>query len=251
MKTMKFLATMLVLSLLVGGIGVWAPVPAAIAQTTTAANKIGIAASDVQIINQTQKPNDQQTMNVDLFSTTFKTSTTEDLIIQVNAECGLYTAVGAKGNYDLFNPSATPLNTSSTAMGQVQVWLELDGKALPTTLTSPYRFGDPNADPPTTGNGPVVFCNRAFNLSTQNLLAPQLITLFEKTRQANAYQWFATNVGNGTHTLKVKATLVASTESLGNDGSVTVTYVTPAASAIIGQRTMTVEPVHLMNSASF
>lgn len=251
MKAMKLVATILVLSILAGGLSIWSSVQPVGAQTYTAANKMGIAASDLQLINETQKPNDSQTATVDLFKTEFKTSTTEDLVIQVNAECGLYTAVGAKGNYDLFAPSPTPIQTSSTAMGQVQVWLELDGKPLPTTLTSAYRFGDPNATPPTTGNGPVVFCNRQFNLSTQNLLAPQLITLFEKTRQANAYQWFALNVGNGTHTLVAKATLVASTESIGNDGSVTVTYVTPAASAIIGQRTMTVEPVHLMNSAEF
>jgi hypothetical protein len=49
----------------------------------------------------------------------------------------------------------------------------------------------------------------------------------------------------------VKASLLASTESSGNDGSVTVNYVTPAASAIVGQRTLVVEPVNLQNGATY
>ncbi len=124
--TTKWVVTMVVLAMLVGVPALlWGPFQPASAQTTTAADKIGIAASDMQIINQTQEPNDTQTMEVTLFTTSFKTSTPADLLIRLNAECGVYTAVGAKGNYDPLKGGT--INTSSTAIGQVVVWLELDG----------------------------------------------------------------------------------------------------------------------------
>lgn len=205
------------------------------------ADKVGVAASDLQVINSTQTANTNPPNPVQLFETTFSTSTVEDLLMNVSAECALYTAVGATGG--------TATQTTSTATGEVMLWLNLDGKNLPTSANAgPYNnTGDPNANPPTTGNGPVVFCDRAMNLSTQGLTAGQIITLYDNTRDANAFNWFALNVGNGTHTLKVFGDLVSSTMGTGG----TITYMTPAASAIIGQRTLTVTPTHLAPTASF
>jgi hypothetical protein len=226
------------------------PVRLAGATTTTAANKIAIAASDIQAINLNQTANTTSTKPVTLFSTTFKTSTTEDLLMDVHLECGLYTAVGATGG-------GSGSKTSSTATGSVVVWLVLDGHLLPTTLTDTASSNPPTLDSngiPTTDNGPVNFCNRQFNLSTQNLSTSEMLTLFINTKDANAFQWFALNVGNGTHILTAYADLFAATScsgTLGTGCGTTINYITPAASALVGQRTMSVEPDHLANSATF
>lgn len=221
-----------------GAVMAWAPILPAHG-ATGGADKIGVAASDVQIINQTQMPSNNPPNPVTLATTTFSTSTVEDLLMSVSSECALYTAVGAAG----------PGTTTSTATGEVMVWLNLDGKNLPTSGagSNPNFGGDPNANPPTTGNGPVVFCDRASNLSTAGLTPTQMLTTYDNTRNADAFTWFALDVGNGSHTLKVMADLVSSTSGTG----ATITYQTPAASAVIGQRTLTVEPTHLSNTASF
>ena len=218
------------------------------ASTTTSADHIAVSASDLQVLNQNQQPNANSSTTVQLMSSTFKTSTVEDLVINLSAECGLYTAVGAKGG-------GSNSTTSSQATGIVTIHLTLDGNPLPTTLSDPYSdTGDPNASPPTTSNGPVVYCNRQLNMQTAGLNLGQLITLFENTRSANSFQWFALNVGNGQHTVTAYATLEADTASSGTNGgsgSTTTPVVTPAASALVGQRTMEVYPAHLANSATF
>jgi hypothetical protein len=245
-KSIKSIMTLAVAATLLAG----AAAQSVQADTFTAANKVGVSASDLQVINSTETASANPLSPVTLMSTTFKTSTTEDLIIQVNAETGLYTAVGAKGSYDPLT-STTAINTSSTATGQVIVWVELDGQPLPVTTQNPYA-GVAGVTDDIYGymNGPIVFNSRAFNLSTQNLTLGQQIALFIKTRSANSFQWFATNVGNGDHTVVVKANLVTDTaQTVG--GSTDFTYTTPAASAMIGQRTLNVEPLHLMNSASY
>ena len=72
--------------LLVLGALLWGPLQNASADSFTAANKLGISASDQQILNQTQLPNDKQVVTTTLMSTSLKTSTPRDLIISVNAD---------------------------------------------------------------------------------------------------------------------------------------------------------------------
>jgi hypothetical protein len=216
------------------------------ALTYTAADKVAIAGSDLDIINQTQVANASSATTSTIFDSSFKTSTTEDLVMNVSAECGLYTAVGAKGG-------GSGSTTSSTATGVVTISLVLDGKPVPTTLTpNPIpnpSFGNPSL--PADGNGPVVYCGRGLQMDTSNLGLNEMISLFENTRSANSFQWFALNVGNGTHHLLVYATLQSSTASSGTNGGSGSTVGTPAAAAMIGQRTLTVDPHHLANSATF
>ena len=90
-----------------------------------------------------------------------------------------------------------------------------------------------------SGPAPKVFCNRAFRISTP-LFVGDAISLFQKTRSANAFNWGALNVGNGIHTLVVKAQLDAS-----------VTGVGTFAQAAVGKRTLVVEPAKLANDAAF
>jgi hypothetical protein len=195
-----------------------------------------------------------------------KTSTQEDLIIGVNAECGLYTAVGAKGG-------GSGSTTSSTATGVVTLSVYLDPGPVSSTTglptsglvpTSSVNDSSANANLnesfgypplPADANGPVVYCGRAVNLSTANLGLNEMISLFENTRSANSFQWYSLDVGNGTHTVDVYATLEADTASSGTNGGSGSTTIgpgtTPAASAMIGQRTLIIYPDHLGNTASF
>jgi len=228
---------------------VWGPTRSSVPVLASGADKIAINAATDQLINQNQQPNADTASTVQLASTTFTTSTTEDLVLNFSTECGLYTAVGGKNNNT--TTSTLPVTTSSTAVGQVLVWMQLDGHMLPVSA---------NAGPAGAGNGPVSFCSRALNLSTANLSPQQLIQISETTLDANSFQWFALNVGNGSHTLKVFATLAANTQSSGTNGGTgacdpttdpTCFYTTPAASALVGQRTLEVFPDHLAPSASF
>jgi hypothetical protein len=227
----------------------WGPNRSSIPVLASGADKIAISAATDTLINQNQQANASSASTVQLASTSFSTSTTEDLVVNFSTECGLYTAVGGKNN----NTTTTtlPVTTSSTALGQVMVWLQLDGRVLPVSA---------NAGAGGPGNGLVSYCSRALNLSTANLSPQQLIQISENTLDANSFQWFALNVGNGTHTLKVYASLIANTQSSGTNGGSgscdastdpTCFYTTPAASALVTQRTLEVYPDHLAPSANF
>jgi hypothetical protein len=213
------------------------------------ADKIAVSAATDTIINQDQLGNPNDGVTAQLASTTFSTSTTEDLIVNFSTECGIYTAVGGKNG----GTNTTGVTTSSTATGQVLVWIQLDNKMLPVSNIAP-------AGTVQRPNGPVSYCSRTLNLSTANLSPSQLIQISETTLDANSFQWFALNVGNGSHTLTVNATLVATTATGGTGGGTgscdlnvdpTCFYTTPASSAIVGQRTLEVFPDHLSNTANF
>ena len=220
------------------------------------ADKIAISASNAVLVNPNQQPNATASVPVKLATATFTTSTTEDLVMNFSTECGIYTAVGGKNNNTV--TGLLPATTSSTAVGQVQVYLMLDGNLLPVSASAgPATFGEANTSP----NGPVSYCDRALQLNTSNLSPQQLIAISINTLDANSFQWFALNVGNGAHTLEVWANLIANTASSGTNGGTGSTtcgptdpstcFTTPAASAIVGQRTLEVFPDHLANTASF
>ena len=183
------------------------------------ADKINVSASIVEVMQTQVGPVPSSSGPVTLLSATFRNSTPTDLIIQVTGECALWT--------DIVSPE-------SEAAAKVTVWVELDGVAVPVTSDSNADgvFDDPD-------DGRVVFCNRAFRISTP-LFVGDAISLFLKTRSANAFNWGALNVGNGTHTLVVKAQLDTS-----------VTGVGTFAQAAVGKRTLVVQPAKLANDAEF
>src|SRR5206468_13114135 len=130
------------------------------------ADKIQVSASTIEVLNTQPQP-------VTLLTATLRNSTPADLIIQVTAECALWTDV------------ASPLGEADAS---VKVWVEIDGTAVPVT-------SDPNKGGP--DDGKVVFCNRVFRLQTSLV---DLFQLFLMTRSANAFNWGTLNVGNGIHT---------------------------------------------------
>jgi len=183
------------------------------------ADKINVSASIVEVMQTQVGPVPSSSGPVTLLSATFRNSTPTDLIIQVTGECALWT--------DIASPE-------STAAARAKVWVELDGVAVPVTGDS---NGDGVFDDPDDGR--VVFCNRAFRIFTP-VSVGDAISLFLNTRSANAFNWGALNVGNGIHTLVVKAQLDTSVIGVGT-----------FAQAAVGKRTLVVQPAKLANDAEF
>jgi hypothetical protein len=148
-----------------------------------------------------------------LLSETVKTSKPTDLILGVTSECSITTDVTTVGSDD------------QTAFGQVKVWVEIDGQRVPVA--------EDDVDDP----GRVVFCNRTYQRET-TLFDDEDATIrtFMETRQANGFNWMALNVGSATHKIEVKAELIAT----GTEKA--------SALAVVGKRTLIVEPVKSANN---
>ncbi|HVL32645.1 MAG TPA: hypothetical protein VM600_03585 [Actinomycetota bacterium] len=152
--------------------------------------------------------------NVTLLSATIRSSNPTDLILQVTAECSIVTNVTTIGN------------DNQRAFGQVRVWVEIDGSPVPVATAD-------------ASGGRVVFCNRAYQRTTE-LLDDEDATIrtFFSTRHANAFNWLKLDVGSGIHTIEVKGELTAEA----TDRAV--------AEAVIGNRSLIVEPTKLPNDAT-
>ena len=107
-----------------------------------------------------------------------------------------------------------------------------------------------------------MFCDR---VNTQNFLdgdstdvtAADQLTEYQRTKQTNGFNWAAFNVGSGTHTITVKATFctysAASTTqppTCTTGASTAPSCTTPGdmttcADAIIGDRTLIINPTSL------
>ena|SRR5439155_3635512 len=172
------------------------------AQTHQPADKIQVSASTIEVMDTTQP------QPVTLLTATLRTSTPADLLIQVTGECALFTEV---------------MSPDGHAKANMKFWVELDG--MPVPVTSDPAKGGPD-------DGKVIFCNREFQVTSADL-----IDLFLKTRQSHAFNWGTLNVGNGIHTIEVKAEL--DVEAGGG-----------TAEAAVGKRTLIVEPAHLANDAT-
>ena len=147
-----------------------------------------------------------------------KTSSPEDVIVTVSLECDILTNVTTTGD------------GSSSAMGRVKVWVELDGTPIPVS-------SDDNG----TDAGKVVFCDRTHQQTTRGFNNPieqdDTISSFLQTRTSNSFQWISLNLGSGDHTFVVKGTL---TQTATNNA---------VAKAVVGKRTLTVDPTKLANNA--
>ena len=175
--------------------------PQAHAQSHFPADKVQVSASTMEVISPQQE--------VTLLSAQLRTSDPADLLTRVTAECGLWTN------------ASSPMGEADA---RVTMWVELDGNVVPVTF-------DPAKGGPDDGR--VAFCNRVFRVE-----ASDLVQLFLRTRAANAFTWGTLNVGNGIHTVEVKARLEA--EAVG----------AADARAAVGKRTLVVEPEHLQNDAT-
>jgi hypothetical protein len=142
-----------------------------------------------------------------LLATKMRTSTPADVVFAVTAECSIATDVKTVGNDD------------QSAEGVVDVWVEVDGAPVPVAT------GD---------NGHVTFCNEAHRrVTTLFDDTDATIETFDRSKQANGFNWTRLNMGNGIHTIEVKGML---TETASNKST---------ADAAVGKRTLTVFPTHM------
>lgn len=149
---------------------------------------------------------------VTILSEQVKTAKPTDLILGVTLECSITTDVTTIGSDD------------QTAFGQVRVWVEIDG--------NPVRVSSEDTD-----QGRVIFCNRTYQRQTSlgGDDEQDSIRTFMDTRSANAFNWMALDTGSATHTIEVKAELTTESTSRAS------------ARAVIGNRTLIVEPTKATN----
>jgi hypothetical protein len=170
----------------------------------TPANKVSAAASDVEVFT----PDDT---DVTLLSIEMRTASPTDLILGVTAECSITTNVTTVGNED------------QSAEGTVTLTVAIDGVEVPVTSGA---------------EGDVVFCNRMYRRATSNFDdANATIETFFDTRNANAFNWVALDVGAGVHTIEVLADLEA------------IATQAAFARAAVGNRTLVVQPTMMANDA--
>jgi len=167
--------------------------------------------------------------NVTLMTAKFKTAAPEDAILNVSLECTILTALITNND-----------NNSATATSTITVWVEIDGKVVPINDVS-----SPGDHTPGIGNDTdrVVFCNREYSRTVTDTEDPEdgidQIDDYISTKSSHSFQWLVMNLGSATHTITVKANLVTNTVGQAQ------------ATAVVGNRTLIVEPTKLANDASF
>ena len=172
------------------------------AGTNLPADKMTVAASKVDVIGPGA--------DVTLLSAPMRTSNPADLTFSVTLECSILTSVTTVGN------------DTQSAMGDVKVWVEIDGQNVGVLPAQPGQSDD----------GKVTFCNRTFTATTSNFTADPNATIqdYIKTKDANAFNWVAMNVGAQIHTISIHATLTQTTTNSTKD----------MAEAVVGNRTVVV-----------
>jgi len=169
--------------------------------TNYPADKMTVAASKLAVI-------DPQA-DVVLLSGKMRTSNPADLTFSVTLECSILTAL------------SNSANDTQTAQGEVDVWIEVDGK----------RVGVQPAQPGQSDDGSVTFCNRVYTVTTSFPNDPNaMLDQYISTKDANAFNWVAMNVGSAIHTIEVHATLTSSSTDPTKDMS----------KAEVGNRTLVV-----------
>lgn len=185
------------------------------------ANKVAAAGSTLEVMTA-PLVDGAASEEATLLSGTMRTSAPTDLLIEVNAECALFTDTIIR------TPAGPGESDASEAVAKIELWVEIDGTPVPVTE------GD---------DGRVVFCNRAqFNQVT---IGPEdddeddhEFRQYLDTRSANSFSWITLNVGSGIHEIVVKAMLTANVTGAGD------------AKAMVGKRTLIVQPERMANDAS-
>lgn len=182
------------------------------------ADKAAAAGSTLEVMESTTS-NGSFSEEHTILSTEMRTSDPTDLILQFTAECALWTDVTTVGNDD------------SEAVASVNTWIEIDGE--PVSVTSDHdEVG---------GEGVVTLCNREYRVATMNFENENAtIERYLETKQANAFNWVQLDVGSGVHEIAVKAQLEGHAEA--EEGQA-------HAKALIGDRTLVIEPVKMAHDA--
>lgn len=178
------------------------------------ANKVAASGSSLEVVGANESKV--------VLSETVKINNPTDLIIGVNAECGILTEVTNSANGE-----------TERAFGEIAIQVFINNRPVPVSDDDP-------------DNGKVVFCNRAQEQQwTDTATGPNAgddsedqLRQFTDTKMANSFEWLALNVGTeygGTEDNVHKITVVATWTTEATAGAV--------AEALIGNRTLILEPV--------
>ena len=165
-----------------------------------------------------------------ILTATLRTSSPSDLVLSVTLECSLITTVSVAGG-------ASPSIGSSE--GRIRVWIVVDDTYIVPINDS---TGSTHGHAAGTDIDKVTFCNRAHQVTvTDAENSPDGVDQQEhylRTKDANAFNWIALNLGNGIHTIEVRADFTATN----TNGS--------TSQGFIGNRSLVVTPSKLANDAT-
>jgi hypothetical protein len=254
-----------VAGLLIAGIAVAANEPGG---NPTPANKAVAAGDSITEIG----PGANQT----LLSATLRTSKPTDLLLSTSLECTILTKLNTNGS------NASGAKDTDTASGDIRAWLEIDDD--PNDEAPANETGAPErvvpvmstSQPPQDGSNPqtgtvtedaATFCNRTYQRTvedeegvndpdTGDLTGGDGIdreTDYIKTKSAHGFNWVLLNAGSGIHYIRFVGTLTT-TNSEGftgacTDGTETAADQHTCATALIGNRTLIIEPTKMANDA--
>lgn len=171
--------------------------------------------------------------SIELMRATLKTSNPTDLLLEVNLECTILTALTTGGENSAL----------SQASGDIRVWLEFgngdDVIIVPindvSAKASEDRVGGDDSDK-------VTFCNRTYQREVTDTEndddGTDTIDDYIETKSAHSFSWVLLNAGSGVHDVVVRADLT------------TATIGDATATAMVGNRTLIVEPTKMANDAA-
>jgi hypothetical protein len=177
---------------------------------------------------------------MDLMTQQVKTSSSQDLFVDVSLLTGLFTETQVKGS----TPGSTTTGSSAVASGTVAVRVLLDGNVAGAGV---YPAA-PNVNGQSVG---VIFDQRVQTLNATiggvftgctalpcTVTTNEQITLILDTTSAHSFNWILPNVGVGYHQIKVQVSLATGTTGT-TPGNASV------AEAMFGLGSLTIESVRL------
>ena len=237
------------------------------------ANKTGAAGSAVQELG----PNGEQVVLED----TIRVSSTQDAIISVTSECSILTSL-LTGEEE--ENVGSKVQDSSYSFGEVQMRVEIDGKAVPVTYTdSGNKDSDASGEDPVGDDGNVVFCNRAYQRTVQDSVQDNdegcedpgedtdgdettgecegdldVERDYIATRTANGFNWLAKDLGlnydnaaDGNNIVTIQVIATYTYDDVDNDDDTQTICPTAegteteCSNAYVGKRTLIVEPTNV------
>lgn len=187
------------------------------------AQKVAAAGSDVDEVGD----------STPVLSETVRVSSTQDLVLQLTAECSILTALTTNND--------TP---TSTAFGSVRMRIEIDGTPV-AVATDETTASEDDADDDDDQIGEVTFCNRTYSRTVTDEEEPEdgidEEDDFIRTRTANAFNWLALDIGfnyddpaNGNNIVEIVVFADYDTDEMGE----------AVAEAFVGSRTLIAEPTN-------
>lgn len=163
-----------------------------------------------------------------------KTSSPTDLVLAVTLECSLITEVVVPGS------TAQGTTSSGNTEGQIRIWIVVDDTYIVPIMDG---TGTVKGHAIGTDSDKVTFCNREHRVAVTDAEdARDGVDRQEhylRTKDANAFNWIALNLGSGIHQIDVRADFTSAYDATGS-----------SSSGLVGNRSLVVTPTKLANDAT-